>query len=110
MVEELWLPPRGGLMLGLNRTVSGPKSRAQFEYFRIEQSGDSIVLFASPSGKAPTPFELLDVSEEHVVFANPEHDFPQRLTYGLDESGKALNVRAEGEGAKTLEWRWRRGE
>ncbi len=89
MVEELWLPPRGGLMLGLNRTVRGEKGRAQFEYLRLELDGRGVVYQASPSGAKPTPFRLTEADDKHAVFENPEHDFPKRIEYRL-ENGKLV--------------------
>lgn len=29
----------------------------------------------------PIPFKLVSAKESHFVFENPEHDFPQRITY-----------------------------
>ncbi len=83
IVEELWLPPRGGLMLGLNRSVKGERSRAQFEYLRLELDGHGVVYQASPGGAKPTPFRLVEADEHHAVFENPDHDFPKRIEYRL---------------------------
>lgn len=107
--EEYWLAPKGGLMLGLHREARG--SEAFFEYLRIEQSEAGVVYFASPGGRGATPFRMTVSEERRVVFENPEHDFPQSLTYELDADG-ALRVRAEAavEGGKrrVLAWRWER--
>ena len=79
--EELWMAPRGGLMLGLNRTVCSGK-RTQFEYLRIEQSERGVVLLASPGGRhPPTAFALSEADLHHALFENPEHDFPKRIEY-----------------------------
>lgn len=87
VVEELWMPPRGGLMLGLNRTLQGGTARA-FEYLRIEQRTDGrVVLVASPGGRGSTEFPLTAVDAAHAVFENPEHDFPRRIEYVLEASG-----------------------
>jgi hypothetical protein len=48
---------------------------------------------------------LVDSSEGVAVFANPQHDFPQRLAYRMDRGH--LRVRLDGnEGGaqKMLEW------
>ena len=106
-VEEHWLAPRGGSMLGLHRDVDVAGDRTiGFEFLRIVQGQRGIRFLASPNGRPPTPFDLEDIAEGRVVFANPQHDFPQRLTYELEQDGKVLHVRAEGEGGKQLEWRW----
>jgi hypothetical protein len=87
LVEELWMPPRGGMMLGLNRTVRDDLPRGQFEYLRIEETKDGVFYMASPSGGKPTPFELVEGGDGHALFVNPEHDFPKRIEYALDGKG-----------------------
>jgi len=106
--EEIWLPPRGGLMLGLHRDVF-PSGQAFFEYLRIEECEGGIVYQASPSGRPPTPFYLVAEGPQRAVFANPEHDFPKQITYWRDEAG-ALHARIEGAAGdpEPSEWIWQR--
>lgn len=109
-MEEFWLPPRGGLLVGLHRDVpdsSGPL----FEYLRIETREDGLYYLASPRGREATPFKLSELSSRRVVFENPEHDFPQRIIYWLDNGGGTLHARIEGDQGGTVqssEWAWRR--
>jgi hypothetical protein len=101
-VEEIWIAPRAGLMLGMNRTVS--KDRAQFEFIRIEATKDGVFYVAQPGGRPPTRFKLVESGASRVVFANPEHDFPKRILYELRD-GK-LCARVEGDGGQGEEWCW----
>ncbi len=80
MTEELWMPARGRIMLGLNRSVRG-KAHGQFEYLRIVQTKKDTYYWASPGGSKPTPFKMTKATDDHVVFENPEHDFPKRIEY-----------------------------
>jgi hypothetical protein len=80
MTEELWMPARGRIMLGLNRNVSG-EAHGQFEYLRIVQTKVDTYYWASPGGSEPTPFKMTKATDDHVVFENPEHDFPKRIEY-----------------------------
>lgn len=105
LTEELWMPPAGGLMLGLHRDLF-PSGKVFFEYLRIESSAGGPLYQASPAGRPPTPFRAVELSERHVVFENPDHDFPQRIIYRLDSDG-ALLAAVEGEGRRK-EWRWER--
>ena len=66
-VEELWLPPKGGVMLGLHREVSAGGD-VFFEYLRIEQHADAVVYQASPMGREPTPFRSVEIGVQRVVF------------------------------------------
>ncbi|MEM6570499.1 MAG: DUF6265 family protein [Planctomycetota bacterium] len=83
MTEELWMPARGRVMLGLNRSVRG-KAHGQFEFLRIVQTKKDTYYWASPGGSPATPFKMTEATEDHVVFENPEHDFPKRIEYRLD--------------------------
>ena len=79
-VEEQWMRPRGGLMLGAGRTVAGD-SLVEFEQVRIFERGGRLVYGARPSGQTPAEFESIAVSDSAVVFENLAHDFPQRVMY-----------------------------
>lgn len=110
--EEHWLPPRGGVMLGVHREAGGEK-KTFFEYLRIEARGEEVFYVASPMGRGPgTDFRLVSLDETSVAFENKEHDFPQRILYRLDENG-ALRSRIEGPGKDgatvSKEWVWTRG-
>jgi len=91
LIEECWLNPAGGMMLGFNRTVS--ENGSAFEFLRLGPHLDGIAYYASPSGREAVPFVLIESSDGLAVFANPGHDFPQRLTYRLE--GDRLSARVE---------------
>lgn len=106
-MEELWLPPKGGAMLGLHRDVAGGRM-VSFEFLRIEAGAGGLVYLASPRGRPATPFRLVESAKGRAVFADPEHDFPKRILYWVTEDGM-LHARIEGEaGGKAEEWAWRR--
>lgn len=109
LTHESWLPPGGGLMLGMNRSVPA-QGKAFFEFLRIEERGDGLVYVASPLGRGTTDFKLADVGEAFVLFANPAHDFPQEIRYELTPDG-ALHARVSGSvGGKEQaeEWTWKK--
>lgn len=103
ITEEHWMAPKGGLMLGVNRVLeAGAKGQKAvfFEYLRIEEKRRAdgryeVVLLASPQGRPATPFRLVESGEKWATFANPQHDFPQRITYRLEADG-SLHAEVEG--------------
>ena len=94
VVEEQWTRPRGGLMLGLGRTVRGD-SLVEYEQVRIFERGGRLIYGASPSGQAPAEFESTQLSDSAVTFENLGHDFPQRVMYRRP-SADSLTARVEG--------------
>ncbi len=103
--EETWLAPKGGVMLGMNRTTKNA-ANAGFEFMRLEDRPGGVVFLAQPSGKPPTEFPLKELKGKRAVFENPAHDFPQRVIYRMDHRGRMVG-RIEGQlgGAeRALEW------
>lgn len=93
--EEHWMSPAGGSMLGMARTIDGSRTVA-FEFMRIaEEDGGRLVFIASPSGQQTASFAMVSLTDDGVVFENPEHDFPQRVIYRR-LAGNGLLGRIEG--------------
>ena len=108
-MEEYWQAPKGNTMLGLHRDVSGGRT-VSFEFLRIEATSDGITYWASPRGRPATPFTLIELKGNRVVFENAKHDFPQRIIYWLSDDG-ALHAKIEGTlkgKPASEEWTWHR--
>ena len=93
-MEEQWMAPRAGIMLGMGRVIRDGAVVAH-EAMRIEQRGDTLVFVANPSGQAQAEFTATTIERDAVVFENPEHDFPQRVAY-RHAAGDSLHARIEG--------------
>ncbi len=92
---EHWLPLAGNTMLGVSRTVKKGKTVAhEFMQIRLNAEG-KLVFIALPSGQSETTFTLAASSETSVLFENPTHDFPQRVSYQFNAPNKLL-ARIEG--------------
>lgn len=79
--DATWTSPRGGMMMGAVRTGFGPDVNV-WEFTRIERKpGGAVVFLAQPKGKEVTEFPLAVSSPLSIEFANPAHDFPQRIRY-----------------------------
>lgn len=94
IVEEQWMAPRGGSMLGMSRTVRRGRLAAWETVLLREDSAGAVSYNAFPSGQAPAIFPAAEVSDSHAVFSNPSHDFPQRIIYR--RRGDTLSARVEG--------------
>ena len=69
-IEEHWIQPAGGTMLGLSRTVAGGQT-VSFEFLRIESRADGTFYVAQPQGRPPVKFRLTLRAENRAVFENP---------------------------------------
>jgi Domain of unknown function (DUF6265) len=103
-IEEHWLSERGGLMLGVNRTISSRKTT--FEFLRIEIIATGARYIAQPGGAPPIVFDLTGATSSAVTFANPQHDFPRRVRYQRD--GNVLTARIDDgrDAGAAEEFRW----
>jgi hypothetical protein len=79
--EEVWTLPRGGTMIGVGRMGRG-ESLGSWEVMRIVRAGDgSLAFHAAPEGGAETVFPVVEQGVRDITFANPDHDYPQRIRY-----------------------------
>jgi hypothetical protein len=93
-IDEHWLTPAGGSLMGVSRTVAGGKT-VEFEFLQIRDLPEGLTYIAKPSGQAEAKFTIASRTADEIVFENPAHDFPQRIRYkkvGAD----LLQARVEG--------------
>ena len=82
-------------MLGASKTVKGGKTVAyEFIQIRVLDNG-RLAYVAKPSGQTEATFPLVSLTTNEFAFENPEHDFPQRISYRLVKPGELL-ARIEG--------------
>ncbi|HEX9966095.1 MAG TPA: DUF6265 family protein [Allosphingosinicella sp.] len=100
--EEWWTGPRGDLMLGTGVSGKGLEVKS-WEFMRIQGNA----FWGAPRGQVPVEFPIVDRGPGYVVFENPKHDYPTRISYRLE--GKVLVATISGPGgADPQTWRYRR--
>jgi hypothetical protein len=80
LVEEQWMVPRSTVMLGMSRTVRGD-TLVEYEVLRLEERADSLFYVANPVRQAQAQFLATSATDSSVVFENPTHDFPKKISY-----------------------------
>ncbi|MCC6244872.1 MAG: hypothetical protein IT353_18640 [Gemmatimonadaceae bacterium] len=80
VTSEQWMMPRGGMMVGMSRTVVRDTART-FEHLRIQWRDGRAAYVAQPAGQSETTFAATVLSDSLLVFNNPAHDFPQQISY-----------------------------
>ena len=94
LIEEQWSSAAGGMLIGFAKTTVRDSVR-EYEFIRIYSVGDTLVYHAQPSRQQPAEFRAVPPYDSVVTFANPAHDFPQRIIYrraGRD----SIRARTEG--------------
>ena len=104
-VSETWSSQQREVVLGMAMSVNDEK--LSWEQTRIVAGEGTATFFANPSGQSSSQFKSIELGPQRVVFENPTHDFPQRVTYS--RKGDTLTGRIDGviQGAtKSMEWRY----
>ena len=105
--EECWTAPRAGNMMGSGRNGRGDDLRS-WETMQIEARADgSVVFYGSVKGGARVAFPAASTGPREIVFANPQHDYPQKIRYWRE--GMDLNAEiSQMDGSKAFRWHYRR--
>jgi len=104
--EEFWTPPRGGLMIGASREGKGDALRS-WETIRIQRKADgSIVFIAQPGGAPPVEFQMVKQDAGSIEFANPAHDYPQRIRYWREDNRLSAEISLL-DGSSAVSWTYR---
>src|SRR5919109_4170150 len=85
-INEQWMAPEGGTLLGMSRTVANGKT-SEYEFLLIREGPRGLEYVAKPSGQTEATFTSVRVSASDVVFENPTHDFPTRIIYQHQRDG-----------------------
>src|SRR5688500_4741980 len=93
-VDEQWMKPGAGSMLGRSRTVAKGRTVAT-EFSQMREEADGLYYIALPSGQSEARFKLVAASEGSARFETPAHDFPQVITYVRQADG-SLNAQISG--------------
>lgn len=109
-VTEFWLPPAGGTMMGLSRTVANDKT-IEYEFLVLRTGTKGLEYVATPSRQAQTVFTATKVGRDEVVFENPAHDFPTRITYRQTDGGIVATIDGMMNGKpRATDFKYQRGD
>ena len=103
---ERWSRGESLVLVGDNVTVKNGEV-VHREELRIERTAAGMDYRAAPSGQRPNSFTLTTCGSQWATFTDPEHDWPQSITYRRD--GNALTATVEGPQngrTRTETWTW----
>ena len=106
IIEEHWMALRGGTMLGMSRVVRAGEL-AGHELILLRAVGSGWVYEAHPSGQPPASFASVAITDTSMAFSNPEHDFPQTITYSRISADSLVARTAGGSGEQSREYVFR---
>jgi Domain of unknown function (DUF6265) len=94
-LEENWMRPGGGTMMGTSRVLAAGKTVFS-EFVEVAEKPAGLVMtVALGIGQPGVAFTRIAAGADEVVFENPAHDFPQRIRY-RKVSDTSVTARIEG--------------
>jgi hypothetical protein len=85
VMTERWHKQNDSVFTGESYFISGNDTMSS-EKITIEQRGNELYFIPTLKGQnnnQPVEFKLIESSPTHLVFENPTHDFPEKITYTL---------------------------
>jgi hypothetical protein len=105
LIEERWTPAEGGLVLGTTRFFRDDRA-VDFEFGLIRADSVGVLYLPHPRGRASEhAFRLTRSGDDLALFEAPEHDYPRRIQYRLDENGLEARIDAGADDAEPRIWR-----
>lgn len=81
--KEVWVRNPDGSLLGFSASVENAEI-AFYELLYIREVGGTLTYTAHPAGQNSATFLASGTDGQSVVFENPSHDYPQRISYRLE--------------------------
>ena len=101
--EEFWTHPRGGIMIGASREGQGDTLRSWESIRILRRANGTLAYVPMPNGGPPIEFAMVRQDDRSIEFANPAHDFPQRIRYWRE--GDTLHAEiAMIDGSRAVRW------
>jgi hypothetical protein len=98
---EVWILKNDSVYAATSMDVKGGKDTLRYENITIEQIGNEVyyipVIKTQNEGK-PVRFKLTQQNKNQVVFENPDHDFPKKITYALRNDSLVAEISGPVEG------------
>jgi hypothetical protein len=99
---EFWQRVSSTEMTGRGINLKGTDTTF-VEKLKIVVNENSIFYVADvPQNKEPVLFKATEVTQSSIVFENPQHDFPKKITYAFD--GQKLKATISGDGKSIDYW------
>ncbi len=83
-LTERWKQENDSVYTGETYFVTGGKDTVFSESIRLEEVNGKLTYIATVPGQnngKPVAFEMTSATENQIIFENPQHDFPSKITY-----------------------------
>ena len=88
ILQEQWKPLNDSTFNGTSYYIQNKKDTLHNEQIELVQIKNNLLYTATIKGENnnfPISFQLTEADDSLLVFANPKHDFPQKISYKLQK-------------------------
>ena len=88
-LEEIWKTENDSTYLASSYFVQNKKDTLHSEQIELIENNKNLIYKATIKGEnnnQPVAFQLTDADDSLLVFENPKHDYPQKITYTLQKN------------------------
>ena len=88
-LEETWKTENDSTFLGTSYFVQNKKDTLHSEQIELIENNKNLIYKATVKGEnnnQPVAFQLTNADDSLLVFENPKHDYPQKITYTLQKN------------------------
>ncbi|SDW90552.1 DUF6265 family protein [Flavobacterium degerlachei] len=82
-LKEIWNKVNDSTYEGQSYFIKG-KDTIHFEKIQLQQKGEELTYSPTVRGQnddKPVAFQLTNVNDKELIFENPKHDYPQKISY-----------------------------
>lgn len=92
-LQEIWKIQNDSTLIGKSYYIQNKKDTIHNETIELMQNGKLLIYSATIIGEnnnEPVAFQLTKDYDSLLVFENPKHDYPQKITYQLKKDKSIL--------------------
>jgi hypothetical protein len=83
-LQETWKKVNDSTFQATSYYIKEEEDTLHFETITLQQKGEELTYSAAVKGQnddKPVAFKLTTATEKQLVFENPKHDYPQKISY-----------------------------
>jgi hypothetical protein len=100
-IEETFVKPAGGVVLGLSRIVGSEDRLIHKEFMEIGLTEGKLTYTVTLPNKKHT-FALHKLEGQSVTWTDPANDFPSRITYSRSQDTITVLLEGKGQGGAAM--------
>jgi len=92
-LTERWKKENDSVYFGESYFVVGENDTVFAEHVRLEETNGKLTYIVTVPGQnkeLPVGFEMTSSKNNQIVFENPKHDYPNKITYSLVEKDSLI--------------------